>query len=160
MRSATCASPSSGGRACASSRSRTPISTRSATSRASAASSPDLPHASWPSLSGDPRKPRWICPPPDATCINAKEVNRLSRVVKQVPACWSESYVLRHCTGFRVEGPSGLLGYVEEVVLDAEGNAPEALLVRGTRTIEVPASRIRRLIPGQERVLVGSKARR
>ncbi len=94
------------------------------------------------------------------TSAQAEEVNRLSLVVNQVRACWSEAYVLRHCTGFRVEGPSGHLGYVEEVVLDAEGNAPEALLVRGTSTIEVPLSRIRRLIPGQERVLVGSKARR
>ena len=67
--------------------------------------------------------------------------------------------MLRHCTGFRVEGPSGRLGYVEEVLLDSEGDTPEALLVRGTSTIEIPLSRIRRLIPGQERVLVGSKAR-
>jgi hypothetical protein len=84
----------------------------------------------------------------------------VSLVVEQVRECWSEAYVLRHCTGFRVEGPSGHLGYVEEVVLDPEGNAPEALLVRGTSTIEVPLSRIQRLIPAQERVLVRSKARR
>lgn len=108
------------------------------------------------------------------TSAQAEEVIRLPLVMEQVrapggqtrvregsdPGCWSEAYVLRHCTGFRVEGPSGRLGYVEEVVLDPEGGPPEALLVRGTSTIEIPLSRIRRLIPGQERVLVGSKARR
>jgi hypothetical protein len=93
------------------------------------------------------------------TSAQAEEVNRLSLVVNQIGACWSEAYVLRHCTGFRVEGPSGHLGYVEEVLLDPEGD-PTALLVRGTSAIEIPLSRIRRLIPGQERVLVGSKARR
>ena len=84
----------------------------------------------------------------------------MSVVVEQVRECWSEAYVLRHCTGFRVEGPSGHLGYVEEVLLDLEGDAPEALLVRGVSTIEIPVSRIRRLVPGQERVLVGRKVRR
>jgi hypothetical protein len=80
-------------------------------------------------------------------------------VVDQVRECWSEAYVLRHCAGFRVEGPAGHLGYVEEVLLDPEEDAPRALLVRGTTTIVVPLSRILRVVPGQERVLVGPKVR-
>jgi hypothetical protein len=68
--------------------------------------------------------------------------------------------VLRHCTGFRVEGPAGRhLGYVEEVLLDPEGD-PEELLVRGASTILVPLSQIRRLVPGQERLLVRWRADR
>jgi hypothetical protein len=108
------------------------------------------------------------------TSAQAEEVIRLPLVIEQVraprgqtrvrawsdPGCWSEAYVLRHCVGFRVEGPGGHLGYVEEVLLDPEGDTPEALLVRGTSTIEVPVSRISRLVPGRELVLVGSKARR
>jgi hypothetical protein len=61
--------------------------------------------------------------------------------------------MLRHCTGFRVEGSAGHLGYVEEVLLDPEGD-PDALLVRGARAIKVPVSRIRRLVPVRELVLV------
>jgi hypothetical protein len=94
------------------------------------------------------------------TSAQAEEVIRLPLVIEQAQACWSEAYVLRHCVGFRVEGPGGHLGYVEEVLLDPEGDTPEALLVRGTSTIEVPVSRISRLVPGRELVLVGPKARR
>ena len=64
--------------------------------------------------------------------------------------------MLRHCIGFRVEGPAGRLGYVEEVLLDSKDD-PEALLVRSKRVIVVPLSQILRLVPGQERVLVGAK---
>jgi hypothetical protein len=83
----------------------------------------------------------------------------LPAAVENVRECWSEAYVLRHCTGFRVEGPAGHLGYVEEVLLNSEEDAPEALLVRGTSTIVVPLSQILRVVPGQERVLVGPKVR-
>jgi hypothetical protein len=69
-------------------------------------------------------------------------------------SCWTEEFSLLHCEGFRVEGPDGELGYVEEVLLDAE-NVPEALVVRGTRRIVIPATEILRLLPGSERVLVG-----
>ena len=89
----------------------------------------------------------------------AEEVNRLPVVVERVRECWSEAYLLRHCTGFRVEGPAGHLGYVEEVLLDPEEDAPEALVVRGTSAIVVPLRQIVRLVPGQECVLVGPKVR-
>lgn len=78
-------------------------------------------------------------------------------VVEHVRECWSEAYLLRHCTGFRVDGPAGHLGYVEEVLLDSEGD-PDALLVRGASTIKVSVSRIRHLVPGRELVLVDPKA--
>jgi hypothetical protein len=83
----------------------------------------------------------------------------MALAVEDVRECWSEAYVLRHCTGFRVEGAAGHLGYVEEVLLDPEGDA-EAFLVRGASTIVVSLSQIRRLMPGQERMLVGSRPRR
>jgi hypothetical protein len=83
----------------------------------------------------------------------AEEVDGLPAVVEQVRECWSEAYMLRHCTGFRVEGPAGHLGYVEEVLLDPEGE-PEALLVRSASASKIPVSRIRRLVPVRELVLV------
>jgi hypothetical protein len=72
----------------------------------------------------------------------------LHAVVEKVGECWSEGYVLRHCTGFRVE-----------VLLDPEEDAPEALLVRGTSTVVIPLSQIVRVVPGQEHVLVAAKVR-
>jgi hypothetical protein len=89
--------------------------------------------------------------------VRAQEVNGLPAGVEKVRECWSEAYVLRHCTGFRVESPAGHLGYVEEVLLDPKEDAPEALLVRGTSTIRIPLGQIIRVVPGQERVLVGPK---
>jgi hypothetical protein len=91
--------------------------------------------------------------------IDPSQEERLPAVVEKVRGCWTEAYMLRHCTGFRVEGPAGHLDYVEEVLLDPEEGAPKALLVRGTSTIVVPLSQIRRLVPGQERVLLGPKVR-
>jgi hypothetical protein len=69
--------------------------------------------------------------------------------------CWSKGHWLEHCTGFRVDGPDGHLGYVEEVLLAADGHTPQALVVRGARTTVVPVGEVVRLVPGQERVLVG-----
>ncbi len=66
---------------------------------------------------------------------------------------------MRHCTGFRVEGPEGHLGYVDDVLLDPEESAPVALVVRGRCTTVVSVSEIVRLLPMQERVLVGEPQR-
>lgn len=72
---------------------------------------------------------------------------------------WSKEYWLGHCTGFRVDGPDGQLGYVEEVLLDPEGHTPRALIVRGADTSVVSVGEIVRLLPAQERVLVRVKRR-
>jgi hypothetical protein len=68
---------------------------------------------------------------------------------------WSKGHWLEHCTGFRVDGPGGHLGYVDEVLLDPDGHAPQALVVRGARTTVVPVGEVVRLLPAQERVVVG-----
>jgi len=68
--------------------------------------------------------------------------------------CWTEGYWLRHCTGFRVEGPEGQLGYVDDVLVDSEGSAPIALVVRGEYTTVVSVGEIVQFLPMQERVLV------
>jgi hypothetical protein len=54
---------------------------------------------------------------------------------------WTEDYCLRHCQGYRVCGPDGIVGYVEEVWLSPEDDTVEALLVRRTddyQTFTVP----------------------
>jgi hypothetical protein len=81
----------------------------------------------------------------------------LHAAVENGRECWTEGYLLRHCIGFRVEGPVEHLGYVEEVLLDPTNDGLEALLVRGKTTIVIPLSQILRVVPGQERVLVGAK---
>ena len=53
---------------------------------------------------------------------------------------WTAEAGLRDSVGFRVESPSGPIGYVEEVVLDEADEDVEALLVYG-------ASGRRRRIP-------------
>jgi PRC-barrel domain len=85
----------------------------------------------------------------------AEEVIRLTVRVEKRRESWSKGYWLGHCTGFRVDGPDERLGYVEEVLLDPEGQTPRALVVRGARTTVVPVGEIVRLLPAQERVLVG-----
>ena len=74
--------------------------------------------------------------------------------VEERQQCWSEGYWLQHCTGFRVEGPAGRLGYVDQVLLDPEGSAPVALVVRGRCTTVVSIREITGFLPTQELVLV------
>jgi hypothetical protein len=76
-------------------------------------------------------------------------------LVEEGQQCWTEGYWLRHCTGFRVEGPEGQLGYVDQVLVDPERSAPVALVVRGRRTTVVSVGEIVRFLPTQELVLVG-----
>jgi hypothetical protein len=47
-------------------------------------------------------------------------------------SCWTAVAGLRHCEGFRVVGPRGPMGYVEEVVLD-EAEDVAGLKVYGRR---------------------------
>jgi hypothetical protein len=76
-------------------------------------------------------------------------------LIEKGQECWTEGYWLRHCTGFRVEGPEGRLGYVDDVLLDPEGAAPVALVVRGRRATVVSVGEIVRFLPARELVLVG-----
>jgi hypothetical protein len=46
------------------------------------------------------------------------------------PSCWTTDYILRHCETFRVDGPGGRLGYVDEVRLTSTDEL-EALVVSG-----------------------------
>lgn len=54
---------------------------------------------------------------------------------------WTEDYGLRHCEGYRVVGPRGLVGYVEEVHADELGEV-RAIVVAGARRLLVSAPEI------------------
>jgi hypothetical protein len=79
--------------------------------------------------------------------------------VEEDQQCWTEGYWLRHCTGFRVEGSEGHLGYVDDVLLDPERSAPVALVVRGRCTTVVSVGEIVHFLPTQELVRVGETQR-
>ena len=69
---------------------------------------------------------------------------------------WTEAYCLRHCEGYRVCGPAGTVGYVEEVWLSPEGD-PETLLVRGRHyeRLHVPVGLVEEIDTGAECLRVG-----
>lgn len=63
---------------------------------------------------------------------------------------------LSHCEGFHVDGPSGFIGWVERVELDAAGRA-SALLVRRHHVDELerlPATAVVEVAPKHGRVLI------
>lgn len=68
---------------------------------------------------------------------------------------WTEAYCLRHCEGYRVCGPDGTVGYVEEVRLTPEGDV-ETLLVRGRdyEKLEVPAELVEDIDPAADCLLI------
>jgi hypothetical protein len=55
--------------------------------------------------------------------------------------CWTSGYGARHCEGYRVVGPQGWSGYVEEVRLD-DLDAVRAIVVGGNRRLVLPAALI------------------
>lgn len=67
-------------------------------------------------------------------------------------------YWLRRCEGFRVEGPDGRLGFVEEARLDGRADEPVALVVHGSAPgrVVVPVSEVAEVLPLEERILLRS----
>jgi hypothetical protein len=65
---------------------------------------------------------------------------------------------LGRCQGFRVDGPGGRIGYVDEVVPTPESGPPEFLAVRGGRRghlyLLVPADDVAGVFPLEELVLL------
>ena len=69
-------------------------------------------------------------------------------------------YWLRNCQGFRVDGPAGKVGVVEDVLFGPDPAEPAALLVRaglfGLRMEVVAVERIASLDPQQTLVRLAS----
>ena len=72
--------------------------------------------------------------------------------------CWTRTYCLEHCEGYRVETSEGCIGYVEEVVWDPGREEPTTLLVRKSHDAcglaEVPIAQVSEVRPEAEEILV------
>ena len=73
-------------------------------------------------------------------------------------SCWSATYLLAHCGGYRVESARGIRGYVEEIVKAPDESKPVALSVRpashGTRPFLIPTDDVLELCPDTESIVV------
>lgn len=58
-----------------------------------------------------------------------------ARVTPRVHGCWTERYTLRHCEGYRVVGPEGPAGYVDEIWTFEDGDVSGLI-------VEAPAQRL------------------
>ena len=71
---------------------------------------------------------------------------------------WTRGYWLEHCEGYRVDLPDGhYVGFVEDVVSDADDNEPIALDVwfnRGFEVLPVPIALVYEISPLDERVTI------
>jgi hypothetical protein len=70
--------------------------------------------------------------------------------------CWTSEYLLAHCERYRVESDVGTLGYVDEVILSADGREALGLLVRtGDRgCVRIGIEEVLELHPSGERIVV------
>jgi hypothetical protein len=72
-------------------------------------------------------------------------------------SCWTKEYGLLHCEGYRVAGPRGPLGYVEEVRVDELGEVC-AIVVAGARRLLVSAREIGSVDVDSELIRLTSQA--
>jgi len=77
------------------------------------------------------------------------------------PSCWTTEYWLGHCEGYRVFTDEGPIGFVEEVLWEAN-EEPTALVVRVgeafAHLLTVPVEAVEGFDPAGERVFIGSLA--
>ena len=71
-------------------------------------------------------------------------------------APFDREYWLGHCEGYRVDGPDGRIGFVEEVRENLSDAAAPFLAVRagrlGTRVLVVPADAVEFIVPRDQRI--------
>ncbi len=71
-------------------------------------------------------------------------------------------YWIRNCQGFRVDGPEGRVGVVEDVLYGQDPSEPAALLVRagllGLRIEVVPVDAVETIDPKRTRIGLGAGA--
>jgi hypothetical protein len=68
--------------------------------------------------------------------------------------CWTEGYALRHCEGYRVVGPDGLLGYVDEVWTFEDGDVSALIVASPPRRLLVPSEDVVTIDDGAELLAV------
>jgi hypothetical protein len=76
--------------------------------------------------------------------------------------CWTTDYWLGHCEGYRVFAAGAPIGFVERVLVDADGEATGLAVRIGDRPTElltIPLEAIERFDPAGELVLIALLAR-
>jgi len=66
--------------------------------------------------------------------------------------CWTTEYALRHCEGALVDGPSGHVGFVSEVI--ETDDSIEFVVQAGFDELHIPASEIEYVDPLSDRVVI------
>jgi hypothetical protein len=80
----------------------------------------------------------------------------VARAGESVPGIWTRDYALRHCEGYIVDGPSGHVGFVSDVV-ETEGSLE--LLVDGvTGELRLSVDAIEYFDPHAERIVITLEA--
>lgn len=76
--------------------------------------------------------------------------------VPPASAPFDRDYWVAHCEGYRVDGPGGRIGFVEEVRANPSDPTAPFLAVRagrlGTRLLVVPADAVEFIVPREQRV--------
>jgi len=69
-------------------------------------------------------------------------------------SCWSDTYLLSHCEGYRLDATDGTVGYVERVVRRPDGG-PVVLRVNGINgSVTVAVADVVELHPHDESLLI------
>jgi hypothetical protein len=77
----------------------------------------------------------------------------------ETTACWRPDSWLGRCEGYRVFAREEPIGYVEEIVLDADGEPAELVVRVGevfSHRLTVPAGAVELLDPAGERLFIGT----
>jgi hypothetical protein len=83
---------------------------------------------------------------------------KLPEQVTEGDLSWTERYWLRNCEGYQAIGPTGGLGYVDEVRLTPDAEVDE-LVVRGARPVTIPAELVAQIEPRAERLRIRAPTR-
>ena len=74
------------------------------------------------------------------------------------PGPVAAAYWLRHCDGFRVDGPNGRIGVVDHVEQGGEADVPDIMAVASglwrIRLSRIPLADVVQVDPGRRRVVV------
>jgi hypothetical protein len=77
-----------------------------------------------------------------------------ARITARAHGCWTERYTLRHCEGYRVVGPDGPAGYVDEIWTFEDGDVSALIVEAPTQRLLVATEDIGTIDEAAELVMV------
>jgi hypothetical protein len=91
----------------------------------------------------------------DVAAVTTRHVAPLLRLAP-APEGFDRDYWIAHCEGYRVEGHTGRVGFVEEIRPNPANPSSPLLVIRagrlGRRIIVVPADEVHAIVPRSERI--------